>query len=459
MRKPDSPLSPSRRALLAGGAAALGSAGWAHAAGEPASNPAAAPTSDAAAQSQPFHGLHQPGIVTPRPATGLVAAFDVVATSLDELERLFHILTERIAFLMAGGPAPTAPSAFPPPDSGILGPVIAPDNLTVTVALGASLFDDRYGLSSLKPQHLQRMKRFSNDALDAGLCHGDLLLQICSNGADTNIHALRDILKNTPDLLLLRWKQEGSVPVRQPKPAEPTSADDRPSEPPESARNLLGFRDGTANPDGTDAAAMERLVWVRAGTGEPGWAVHGTYQVVRIIRNFVERWDRTALGEQEEIIGRRKDSGAPFGGLREYDEPVYADDPDGKRTKLDAHIRLANPRRADTEPSRMLRRPFNYSNGVTRAGQLDMGLLFICFQQDLERSFIAVQTRLNGEPLEEYIKPVGGGYFFVLPGVPDGASHLGAGLIQAARDVAPAQAANGAKAMSAPKIPASRTGD
>lgn len=448
MTKPDSALSPSRRALLAGGAAALGSAGWAQAAGEPASNPAAAPPSDATAQSQPFHGLHQAGIVTPRPATGLVAAFDVVATSLDELERLFRILTERIAFLMEGGPAPTAPSAFPPPDSGILGPVIAPDNLTVTVALGASLFDDRYGLSGLKPRHLQRMKRFSNDALDASLCHGDLLLQICSNGADTNIHALRDILKNTPDLLLLRWKQEGSVPVRQPKPAET-----EPGEPPQSARNLLGFRDGTANPDATNKAAMERLVWVRPGTGEPGWAANGTYQVVRIIRNFVERWDRTALGEQEDIIGRRKDSGAPFGGAREYDEPVYADDPDGKRTKLDAHIRLANPRRADSEPSRMLRRPFNYSNGVTRAGQLDMGLLFICFQQDLERSFIAVQTRLNGEPLEEYIKPVGGGYFFALPGVPDGTGHLGAGLIQAARN---STAANGAEAPSTRQVPASQ---
>ena len=61
-----------------------------------------------------------------------------------------------------------------------------------------------------------------------------------------------------------------------------------------------------------------------------------------------------------------------------------------------------------------------------------MGLLFICFQRNLRRGFIAVQERLNGEPLEEYIKPTGGGYFFALPGVPDPGRYLGQGLIEAA---------------------------
>ena len=55
--------------------------------------------------------------------------------------------------------------------------------------MGESLFDDRYGLAKQKPKALQKMTRFPNDSLDAALCHGDLLLQICANTQDTVIHA------------------------------------------------------------------------------------------------------------------------------------------------------------------------------------------------------------------------------------------------------------------------------
>jgi deferrochelatase/peroxidase EfeB len=60
-----------------------------------------------------------------------------------------------------------------------------------------------------------------------------------------------------------------------------------------------------------------------------------------------------------------------------------------------------------------------------------MGLLFVCFQSNLTSGFLAVQSRLNGEALEEYIKPVGGGYFFALPGVPTPDRFLGDVLLSA----------------------------
>ncbi|MDQ0326018.1 deferrochelatase/peroxidase EfeB [Rhodopseudomonas julia] len=369
----------------------------------------------------PFYGKHQAGIVTPRPATGIMAAFDVVARTPDDLETMLRKLTERIVFLTQGGEVPELDPKLPPPDSGILGPVVAPDNLTITVGLGASLFERREFLTPLKPRTLQRMTQFPNDALDAERCHGDLSLQFCANLQDTNIHALRDIVKNLPEYLVLRWMQEGDVPVIPPKPDGET----------ESARNFLGFRDGSANPDSNDRDLMQKVVWVGEGDDEPQWAHGGTYQAVRIIRNFVERWDRTPLKEQEEIFGRKKDSGAPFGGTRESDVPDYTRDPQGELTPLDSHIRLANPRTPEADDNLILRRPFNYSNGVTKSGQLDQGLLFIAYQADLEKGFIAVQTKLNGEPLEEYIKPVGGGYFFVLPGVSSPDRYLGQDLIEA----------------------------
>ena len=383
-----------------------------------------APKSEKTQDRHDYHGQHQAGIVTPRPAAGMVVAFDVLASDREDLERLFRTLDERIRFLMTGGPVEQIDPKLPPVDSGILGPVVTPDNLTITVSVGESLFDERFGLAEVKPTRLSRMVGFPNDALDADHCHGDLSLQFCANTPDSNIHALRDIVKNLPDLLFVRWKQEGSVPAQAPT---------KPGEPEQSARNFLGFRDGSANPDSNDNRLMNALVWVQPGSDEPAWAAHGSYQAVRLIRNFVERWDRTPLQEQESIFGRSKNTGAPMDGQRESDVPDYTRDPQGKVTKLDAHIRLANPRTPESQQNLILRRPFNYSNGVNKNGQLDMGLLFICYQADLEKGFITVQTRLNGEPLEEYLKPVGGGYFFTLPGVTGTQDYIGRSLLEASR--------------------------
>lgn len=413
---------PSRRRWLKGvgalgGALALtGGCPVAHAAGKSAPGTL---SPDARMETQPFYGEHQAGILTPQQASMMIVAFDSLASDKADLERLFRLLTRRIAFLTAGGPAPDTPNPrLPPMDSGILGPFIAPDNLTITVSVGESLFDTRYGLQKQKPNALQKMTRFPNDALDASQCHGDLLLQICANTQDTVIHALRDIIKHTPDLLSVRWKREGFI-----------SDHAACSKGKETPVNLLGFKDGTANPNSRDAALMKKVVWVTPDQGEPAWAQGGSYQAVRIIQFRVEFWDRTPLKEQQSIFGRDKQTGAPLGMQHEHDVPDYARDPNGEVIALDSHIRLANPRTAETQSSLMMRRGYSYSLGVTASGQLDMGLLFVCYQHDLEKGFLTVQKRLNGEALEEYVKPVGGGYFFALPGVPDSNGYLAQGLL------------------------------
>ncbi|MET3701360.1 iron uptake transporter deferrochelatase/peroxidase subunit [Citrobacter sp. UYEF32] len=416
---------PSRRRLLKGmgalgGALALaGGCPVAHAA-KPQSAPGTL-SPNARMEKQPFYGEHQAGILTPQQASMMLVAFDVLASDKADLQRLFRLLTQRIAFLTEGGPAPETPNPrLPPMDSGILGPFIAPDNLTITVSLGDSLFDDRFGLRAQKPKKLQKMERFPNDALVSSLSHGDLLVQICANTQDTVIHALRDLIKHTPDLLSVRWKREGFISDHAAR-----------SKGKETPVNLLGFKDGTANPDSSDNALMDKVVWVTNDQAEPAWAVGGSYQAVRIIQFHVEFWDRTPLKEQQTIFGRDKQTGAPLGMHNEHDVPDYASDPGGDVIALDSHIRLANPRTPETQSSLMMRRGYSYSLGVTNAGQLDMGLLFVCYQHDLEKGFLTVQKRLNGEALEEYIKPIGGGYFFVLPGVKDQNQYLGQALLEA----------------------------
>ncbi|MFG2123443.1 iron uptake transporter deferrochelatase/peroxidase subunit [Streptomyces sp. NPDC048710] len=396
----DRPDGVGRRGFLRG--AALAGAGLA--------TGAAAPT----AAVVPFHGAHQASVLAPSRRTSVFVSFDVTAEHRADLADLLRTLTDRARFLTSGGTPSPVGITGPPADSGILGDRLPPGALGVTVGFGASLFDDRFGLAALRPRRLTAMPAFPDDDLRSEWCHGDLSLQLHADDPDTTLHALRDIARHTRGGMQVRWRLDGF------------SGPPRPSGTP---RNLMGFKDGTANPDAHSSGEMARLVWVGRGMGEPDWAVGGSYQVVRLIRMLVEFWDRVSLSEQERMFGRARSSGAPLDGDHEYDTPKYADDPKGDVIPLDAHIRLANPRTAATAHQRILRRAYNYDRGMDGNGNLDMGLLFTCYQQDPVRQFEAVQHRLAGEPLTDYIFPFGGGYFFALPGVRDAADWYGRALL------------------------------
>jgi deferrochelatase/peroxidase EfeB len=354
--------------------------------------------------SVPFHGEHQAGILTPKPPSAAFVSFDVVAENRGELIELLKTLTGAARFLAEGGNPPDLGTGAPPSDSGTIGATVPADALTITVGFGSSLFDGRYGLAPLKPVALTEMQPFPNDNLDPAQTGGDVLVQICSGSPDTTVHALREIAKQTRGGMQINWRIDGFS-----SPARPTGV----------PRNNFAFKDGIANPDVQNPEIGNRLLWVTEGIGEPDWAVGGSYHVIRIIQQFIEFWDRVSLNEQQQMIGRFRESGAPLDGNLEADIPDYAVDPRGYIIPLTAHIRLANPRTAETEKNRIFRRGYNYDRGVDLNGNLDMGLIFNAFQQNLARQFVVNQTRLVGEPMVDYISPIGGGYFFALPGVSD----------------------------------------
>ncbi|WOT40576.1 Dyp-type peroxidase [Streptomyces coeruleorubidus] len=243
-----------------------------------------------------------------------------------------------------------------------------------------------------RPRYLKKMPSFAGDVLDPVQSHGDLMLHITGASADAVRQAAEQALRALPHQQV-RWRADGTRPENRTEDGRGLS------------RNPFHFTEGHGNP--AAAADITERATVRTGQGEPSWAVGGSYQVIRIIRLATDFWDRDSVHEQERIIGRRR-NGRWLDGTPSTDRAVFATDPHGKTTPLDSHVRRAapNPR---TSPS-MVRRSYNYNRGPD-----DQGLIFSCFQSDLEKGFEAVQRRLQGEAMAKYTLTTGGGYFFVPP--------------------------------------------
>jgi deferrochelatase/peroxidase EfeB len=372
--------------------------------------------------SIPFYARYQAGIATPPQIAAEFLSFDVTAANRRELVDLLRTLTGRAAFLTQGGSPPSPRPGRAPEHRYLLGATVLPDDLTVTVALGASLFDCRYGLASRKPAQLKTMRAFTHDRLDPKLTHGDLLVQMCANHRDTVGNAMLDVLEQTRGGMRLRWR----MPAFR-FPPRPVGI----------PRDWMGFKDGIANPKTDDATQMNQVVWVQRGRREPAWTAGGTYQVVRIIRMHMEKWDKVPLAHQERIFGRRKISGAPLyatdPNASDELDPIYTNDPQGLLTPLRSHIRLANPQTPQTAgTSSILRRSYQYDRSPDDAGQPDLGHTFCCFQRELD-TYIAMQNRLEKEMLVPYVTPIGGGYFFAVPGVRDAHDYYASRLLRGLR--------------------------
>ncbi|MCO8269273.1 Dyp-type peroxidase [Actinoplanes sp. TRM 88003] len=374
----------SRRHLLTGAAAAgLGAAagaGLMTAAGADDPVPVAATEAlTTGTATVPFHGSRQAGIAEDPPAHASFVAFTLPAgTDRRSLARMMRLLTDDARRLTQGVPALGDTDAT-------LAPL--PARLTVTFGFGPGL----YRAAGL-PSPIADLPKFKIDRLERRWSGGDLLLQICADDPLTVAHTQRMLVKDTRPFGAVRWVQQGfrrSPGVQAPEHTQ---------------RNVMGQLDGTANPRG---AEIDPAVWNSDGS---------TTLVVRRMRAEIETWDKLAVADKENAVGRRLESGAPLSGTREHDEPDF--------TKLDASGLPAMPdfshvtRARVTDPSlKLLRRPYNYDGVPNAAGHPDSGLIFASFQKDIVRQYVPIQQRLaEKDLLNEWITPIGSAVFAVPPG-------------------------------------------
>jgi deferrochelatase/peroxidase EfeB len=377
-----------------------------------------ASASSGASASYPFFGEHQSGIITAAQDRLHFAAFDVSDISAGELEELLADWTYAADRMTSGlgageyGPA-SGPYDAPPDDTGEALD-LPPSGLTITFGFGPSLFDDRFGLAGRRPDALIDLPHFPGDALVPAQTGGDLCIQACSDDPQVAVHAIRNLSRIAFGRASLRWSQLGFGRTSSTTRAQATP------------RNLFGFKDGTANLRAEDGETAKD-VWVQPADSA-GWMTGGSYLVARKIRMTIETWDRTALREQERIVGRTKGEGAPLSGGTEFTAPDFDATGRADAPLVDeaAHVRLAHP--TVNAGATLLRRGYNFVDGNDDLGRLNAGLFFICFQRDPRAQFVPIQLQLaKNDAMNEYLRHVGSGIFAVPPGAKKGGS-IGDGL-------------------------------
>jgi len=374
--------------------------------------------------SYPFHGTHQSGIVTPAQDRLHFAAFDMSSTaSRADLIELLRDWSAAAALMSQGKPvgefgAVDGPYDAPPEDTGEALD-LPTGGLTITFGFGPTLFvdgtgADRFGIAAQQPSELRELPHFPADDLDPQRSGGDLCIQACSDDPQIAVHAIRNLSRIAFGRASLRWSQLGFGRTSSTSTSQVTP------------RNLFGFKDGTANIKAEQLGKVMDSVWVPA-SATPSWLAGGSYLVARRIRMTIETWDRTALSEQERIIGRTKGEGSPLSGGTEFTAPDFAvlGRADKPLIDKDSHVRLAHPEsNAGTE---ILRRGYNFVDGNDSLGRLEAGLFFISYQRS-PAQFIDIQMNLaKNDLMNEYIRHVGSGLFAVPAGARQG-SYVGAGL-------------------------------
>lgn len=403
------PHRATRRGFLVGGVAALGAAAGGVLIGRELPDKAPQVSETSAKQLRPttvpFYGPHQPGIADPTPTHAAFLAFDVQAgTTRTALASVMQAWTA-ISAALATGQTDV--------DTSMVSRGSGPGMFTMTVGLGGSALDQ---LGITRPAPLVDMPVFPGDRLDQASSHGGVFVQLCSDDAVYLGGAVRTVRKAAAPALTPKWQLNG---FRGVEAATTTS----------NGRNLMGQIDGTNN-IAVSRASAGGAVWVDSPS--PSWMTGGSYVAIRRFRMLLNSWEQAGDGVRDRTVGRHLETGAPLGGRQEFD-PVDLDavaDDGTPVIPVDAHIRLAAPRRGMGEE--MLRRSYSYSGGqiATPDGDEGAGLIFVSYQSDPRTSFIPVQQRLaESDALTRFTVPTSSALFAILPGVSSSGDWYGRALL------------------------------
>ena len=352
---------------------------------------------------------------------------------------------------------PTSPKDQPSAETGELGFNSGYEryHLTITVGFAKSAYD-KLGVTN-PPADLRPVDWAKLGDNPVNPVQSDLMLQLCTDSIYIAEHAVRRIREELHDVLDLVWVLPGSQ--------RHTSRAGRGNR--EEGRALIGFLDGTANLSPRTNADDAHLVFVDPKhmndyppkvpdippgapspyggspaqiptfppdladppTVEPDWTDNGTYMVVRASVIDTSSWDARNLGDQEQVVGRRKVTGNPLAtdpdvATTPIPEPDFTPDPDGVTTPLAAHIRKANPRGPGDDLRRIFRR--GYPLILPASDGFSLGLAFVCFARTIttQFEFITRAWTTNADfprpgagidTLRAFETVLGGGYYFAPP--------------------------------------------
>ncbi len=159
------------------------------------------------------------------------------------------------------------------------------DDLTVVVGIGSQAWDRMYG--DPRPAKLHPFQRIEGAKHTAVATPGDVLVHLKARRLDLCFelaHHLTDDLRGHVDVV---DEVHGFRYFDQ--------------------RDLLGFVDGTENPEGDDAEDA-----VHVGDEDPAFA-GGSYVIVQKYLHDLDAWGAIGVEEQERVIGRRKLSDIELG--------------------------------------------------------------------------------------------------------------------------------------------------